>query len=541
MSGQLSVPYSETGGSISFRVDREPCFPVTGYREGEVSLRDLLLHAHEITGIDTGNAPVAGALYRLALAAALDVLPPITSPQDWERVWSHGQFEKQSVDAFLAQHGPRWDLFDAEAPFLQCPGLEAASGLTKPVTALALETPSGNNTPLFSATTEGSAVALTPAEAFRNLAATLAFGTAGILTGAAGDPQVKAGKTTGNPTGPMGRMGAVIPLGSNLYQTLMLSHPLRPLAPGDVAVWASPPPTPQWSTRFATGLLDLLTFPSRRVRLVPAEVAGDVVVERVVVAAGDRLPFLPPDLEPHTAWRAIDGDEVSQRPVRHQPGRGAWRGLETLLAVGEPTTGGRSASNALVTIGSLAEYDALPSSYPLRLFVVGVSYGVQSAVIEHVVADELPLPVAALRSQEGGEFGMRLQSIVTSAEAVMRAVNGAANNLRQTRGGDPTPWNKGQRPGEVLIHGLASDAQRLLAGLAQEPERLEEALDAWEVLLRTRAWDVVGPMLDAAPADAFWGREVNGRQLPLALIESYFHGALNKALPRTTHQAGVVS
>src|SRR6185369_12791339 len=141
--------------------------------------------------------------------------------------------------------------------------------------------------------------------------------------------------------------------------------------PDDRPQWRAEPATgPAWSTRGARGLLDLLTWQARRVRLVtePDDTApGGRVVRQVVLAAGDRLTATPHGLEPHTAWRQVErpsSDGPSQRPVRHQPGRSAWRGIAALLATSSPTSDRTSSSALLTQLAGLRDNGYLAEELP---------------------------------------------------------------------------------------------------------------------------------------------------------------------------------
>lgn len=515
-----------------FDLTTEPWLPVVGsHATPLVSLRQSLIGAHEIDALDHANPLVAAALYRMLTAMALDLLPPLRSRRHWQAAFDEGRFDAETVGRYLDDNADRLDLFHPRTPFMQVAGLEAVSGEWKSVSLLLPEVATGNNVPLFSAVNESSVPPLTPAQAAQRLVSTHAWDTAAIKTGAKGDPMVSGGKTTGNHTGPVGSLGVVIPLGRNLFETLLLSCLVGSTDPQDQPAWRQPSATAEWTIRVPRGMRDLLTWQSRRIRLVPAVDERGITVANVVVAAGDRMEFLPPNLEPHTMWRAVDAAKggVPQRPVRHQTGKAAWRGMAPLLAT-RAQHDGLSSTRALTQLG---EMDEIPDDYPLGVLTVGVAYGNQSAVIEDVMTDSLPLSIRALR----GDNAMRadLEDAVTAAERCMVALNKLADNLRRAAGGDPIPWDKGQRPGDRLIVGLNDPAQGLLRSAQQSPERMTEHLIGWEQMLRERTWSIADPLLDDAPAGTFLGRAEDRegkRFIRQANAEAFFRAALRKALPR---------
>lgn len=368
---------------MGFDLTAQPWVPVTGRGvRTEVSVRRALLEAHEIDGLAVEDPLQAVAVFRQVLLPA--VLHAFGAPRDvdeWSDRHRAGRFDPAVLTAYLDEHAPRFDLLDRVQPFAQVAGLQAASGGTKPVSLLIPQLASGNNVPLFSARTEDDPPALTLAEAARAVLSAQCWDTAAIKTGALGDPQMRTGKTTGNPTGPLGQLGIVMPLGATLFETVMLSVPVMPqgLRPKDRPQWAGDVLDQTWQRRSPEGLLDLLTWQSRRIRLVADasdnEGGGVVRISRVVLCAGDRLETLPHDVEPHTAWKQVDKPKAGdppQRPDRHQPGKSAWRGLAALVATKNPTSDRKTASAAVKQVAALRWAGLLPDEFPLHTLIVGV-------------------------------------------------------------------------------------------------------------------------------------------------------------------------
>ena len=239
----------------------------------------------------------------MLLPVVLDALGAPHSSSKWADRWRTGCFDEVRIIDYLDIHRHRFDLFDPVAPFAQVAGLRTAKDETKPVSLLLPEVTSGNNVPLFSASTDATPRRLSPAAAACVPLSAHCWDTAAIKSGAVGDPQVKSGKTTGNPTGPVGGARGDGPPGKTLAQTLLLNLPIldQGLRPADRPQWRAAPATPIWSTRAAPGLLDLLTFQARRIRLAP-QLASDgmVSVSQVVLAATANHR---PEYELHTMWR----------------------------------------------------------------------------------------------------------------------------------------------------------------------------------------------------------------------------------------------
>lgn len=529
-----------------FDLCQQPCVSVViDGRPTEVSVREVLLRAHEIDGLALEDPLQAVAIFRhLLLPIALHALGLPRTGHEWAARWKARRLDGTAITEYLTKRVGRFDLFHPERPFAQVAGLRTAKNESKPASLLMPPVATGNNVPLFTARTEADPPALTPAEAARALLSAHCWDTAAIKSGAVGDPQVRNGKTTGNPTGPLGQLGVIVPMGATLAETLMLNTPIAPqgLRPGDRPQWdADAPATAEWRTRAPSGLLDLLTWQSRRIRLIPEPDPSGPIVRRVVLAAGDRLDPLP-SYEPHTAWRAeqrATAKSGPRRPIRHQPGRGAWRGLTSLLATGEATNRGESSSELMTQVGTLYAERLVPADLRLQVLCVGIAYGNQSAVVEDVLVDLIPLPITALA--DGDPVRELLLRVVQQAENLRDAANRLGDELRRAAGADKLPWDKGLRLGEALVHGLGGTARRLLTGLQREPGRVDAADDAWCRAARRLAWEIVEPALAAVPPAAFAGRRVTDKLAHRpALTEALFRHRLNDILgpPPATAKAG---
>lgn len=533
---------------MKFDLIREPWVPVL--RDGEpalVSLSEAVLDSGMIAGLATSTPTQMPAVLRQVLVpVVLDALGPPRSRREWSTLFGQGGFtdkQAESINAYLDSHRDRFDLFDPEQPFAQVGGLRTAKGETKPVSLLIPSAATGNNVPLFSVRTDGDALALTPAEAVVWLLHAHCWDTAAIKTGVVGDPEAETrGKTMGNPTGPLGQLGVIVPVGRTLFDTIVLNLPILPdgLAPQDRPQWKTLQ-QPRWEKRHACGILDLLTWQSRRIRLFPETSSdGKIVVCRVIVAAGDRLSEIP-EFEPHTVWR-IDtrpkqGPPVT-RPRRHVPGKAAWRGLDGLLAMSRRSDDTKVLTSGLLRqVGDLRVDGGLADGYPLCVQTCGVEYGNQSAVVEEVIADSLPLPVAALAAKS--QVRDLLLEVAEQAEQAADALNRLSADLRRAVGGVPIPWDKGQRPGTLLISGLDPYVRRLFAGVQQagdDEKQLDDGQRAWEIVAWKAARRIAANLLAEVPPAAFTGHTVDGKPYRAATAEQGFSRRLRTILPLATDQ-----
>ncbi|MFC9261298.1 type I-E CRISPR-associated protein Cse1/CasA [Streptomyces hydrogenans] len=515
----------------------------------EQPLQETLFDAHLIAGLSLPSPTIMPAVLRqVLLPVVVHALGVPRSAEEWGRWFTQDGFspeQREKLAKYLDEHRARFDLFSDRTPFAQAAGLETPKGETKSVALLVPSMASGNNVPVFSCLTEGETLELRPADAALWLLHAQCWDTAAIKTGAVGDDKMKSGKTTGNPTGPLGQLCVVMPLGRTLYETILLNLPVDydGQAARGVPQWAAGPATAAWESRPARDLLELWTWQSRRIRLIAVETPDGPRVTRVVLAAGDRLTATPP-FEPHTAWTHVAKPRAGQSPRyprRHRPGRSAWQGLNALLALAVPEeSDGVSTSLLLRQAGELYAQGCLPVDYPLRVATYGVEYGNQSAVVEHVMADEVPLPAAALAASHQDLCQLLLEA-VTQADRAAFALDRMLADLRRAAGGDPLPRDKGGRPGEVLLHTLDPWMRRLLAGMSRQPDDidvLEAGMSAWEEVVWREARRIAAELLAAAPLTAFAGRVKKAEKgekkdvYRSATADRALTGALRKILPR---------
>jgi CRISPR system Cascade subunit CasA len=530
----------------SFNIVDAPSISVL--RDGSavlVSVRECLNDSAGIAMLAPDHPGQGVAILRqLLLPVVVAAVGPPDCGRAWAQTFARGDLsdkQKSLVNGYLDAHRDRFNLFDPVYPFGQVPGLHTANGETKPVGTLVAGIAAGAGVPLFSAHTDADDLELAPAEVLAWMLYTQCWDTAGIKSGAVGDAKAKSNKSYGNRTGPLGALGVVVPRGRTLFETVWLNMPIVPagLDPAARAPRWLCEPTAAWEERHAHGLLDLLTWQCRRIRLLPAETARGVRVNQVVITSGDRMAETPQD-EPHTLWRTPAADEEDgpavPRPYRHTVGKAAWRGLSSLLALERPSEGkGVLASRLLSQIHDLQAEGYLADDYPLSVEIHGVVYGTQSSVVEDTISDSIPLPVAAL----GTDLALRdaLLLIASQAERLERAVNVLDADLRRAAGGDPVPWNKGQRPGDYLIHALDAPARRLLEdlrGTGGDDERLECALTDWEHTARAAAYQAAQPLLARCDPAVFIGRTLDDKHTyRQATAEASFRRALKEILPRT--------
>ncbi len=550
----------QSSSELAFNLVDEPwlpCLLVDGTAK-PLSLRQALIRAHEIQDLALDVATQYPPILRLMLAVVHRAVgqwphPGPRSSQEWISLWEPGRLPVDSINRYLDTVRDRFDLFHPQKPFGQVAGLRSGNGETKTIALAIPFLAAGNNAPIFSAVRDHEPPSLTPAEAARWLLHAHAWDTAAIKTAAVGDPKAKAGKTTGNPTGPLGQLGVLIPTGPTLWHTLMYNLMIlngTNSGSGDMPSWERPPVDPSWRERTLAGLLDLYTWLGRRVRLVADITPDGPRVRRLVLCAGDRLRT--PDLwqiEPHTAWRRSSVQEKKLgrtvfMPITHRPQRQLWRGLGTILAhqsVTDTTHEEFKPPEVLVQLRFLAKGPLAGRLLLLRAF--GIVYGAKSATIDDTYVDDLPLPIAVLHST-GDRWEHVALNGVRDAEATARHLGTLAVDLAKAAGCKDDRVLKGRRDDARMSLYATLDQQfrRWLAGLGGDRPP-QEASEQWGSTIRARTYQIADRLLLQVPPSAIRGRLVrSGRDrtewIDAALAERRFRRDLDTALPRPSAEVG---
>lgn len=528
---------------FSFDLTRQPWIPVSDngtFRE--VSICEALVRAHEIDRLAPDTSTLEPVLLRLLLAISIDAAGLPNDREVWADRWRTGRFDPDLIESYLERHRHRFDLFHPQEPFSQTADLDSVSAETKPLTPLLPHVATGNNVPLFSPYTDHDRPPFAASEAARWLLHGHAWDVAGPKSGAAGDPTVKKGKGYGSQTGTLGQFGVILPIGANLHDTLLLNTPNDPAAnPKDAPVWRLEPTGP---TRFDSdeaadagrpyGLLDLLTWQTRRIRLIPErDDNGTTVVTGCVLAAGDRLGAVP-RFEPHCAWKRKDA-KSPWTAVRHEPGRQLWRGLPAMLAQPNPESDREPSALMARTTGWVR--DLLPDDYPLSVAIHGVEYGNMQAVVDTVVCDRVPLPVAALPHDSDARD--LLERMVADTDRLLDALTDLAGGLLDSTRPAPDQPAKRRAAHEQaaeqgvleFLHDVSSVARRILAGMTRDPDRIGQAEAAWSYHARRSALTIAERLFRAYPDRAWAGTSRDGSPSHAAHHDRRFRAAVNRIVP----------
>jgi CRISPR system Cascade subunit CasA len=314
---------------------------------------ELLSRANEYKEIRDPSPLVTISLHRLLVAVLHRVLKGPESPEVWAQLWQNGSgyFDTAALNTYLKspEISPRFDLFDERHPFYQTPSLpldeiDKKTGhpkFVKPIWQMAHELAYSDNMSLFSHFTEGNWEIRTADEAARWLVAFHGFALGGLITTEEGRKKQDGSADAGQ----LVKSAVALAKGNNLFQTLMLNlvhysadddSPFSFKAAADKPAWERDNETKQ-DDRLFDGYLDLLTWQSRRVKLVPErDQEGNLLgVSGVVAMKGFQLPgFVRYQRETMVGFVKYENAKGSQDPwppLGFRNGKDLWRDCHALF------------------------------------------------------------------------------------------------------------------------------------------------------------------------------------------------------------------
>ncbi|MEU3620448.1 type I-E CRISPR-associated protein Cse1/CasA [Streptomyces sp. NPDC006872] len=526
----------------SFDLTNQPWIVVLR-RDGsmaELSLREVFAQSDEVRRL-VGDLPTQEfALLRLLLALAHDALEGPGDVEAWADLWSDSQCFSP-VTAYLDAHHERFDLLHPATPFFQTAGLRTAKDEVFSLNRIVADVPNGE--PFFTARMP-TVDRLSFAEAARWVVHAHAYDTSGIKSGMVGDERVKGGKVYPRGTGWAGGLGGVFVEGDSLRETLLLNlvaadTDALDFTADDLPAWRREPSPPGGTERTPTGVRDLYTWQSRRLRL-HHDADG---VTGVVLGYGDPLTARNMHRrEPMTAWRRSPAQEKKLRqpliylPRDHDPARAAWRGVASLVSDRSETAQGAEAApylrpGILEWVARLVTEGELPRDFLIRARVIGAKYGTQQSVIDEVVDDRLVMPVVLLHRQDR-TCARQAIGAAENADQAVRALGDLATDLARAAGSEGEQRRSAAR--ELGFTALENPYRTWLADLA----------DAGEAFEQRRLWQRevhglvsrLGDRLIQDAGDAAWqGRTVSAAKggtqwLNAGLADRWFRSRLTKAL-----------
>lgn len=524
-----------SGTAGSFNLVDEPWILVRDLcgARGVASLSQIFERSHEFAGV-AGDVPTqAFAITRLLLAIIRRAIAWGDRPVDrWAEIWRNGRWPLDEVRAYFESVESRFDLLHPREPFYQVADLATAKNEFRSLDLLLADVPSGAK--YFTTRAGKGTESLELAEAARWLVHCQCYDISGIKSADPRDPRATGGK--GYPIGVAwaGQLGGVVFDGANLFETLMLNTVLRGpdgegLRPDDLPVWERVQPSClERDSLVPTGTCDLLTWQSRRIRLI----VSDNRAVKVLVCNGDPLESHNRfNTEYMTQWRYSEPQskkfgEERFLPRQWAPERALWRGIEALTGDVDDVGGRRTkAAGTAHWLGRLLGTGVLGGDVVIRPHAYGLHYISQSSVVEAAIDDTVQMQLAVMDG-DGAARSLAVAAADCGRDAV-RALSSLAKRLAQAAGGDGEgEWAAAESAGYFL---LDHEFRVWLFALGADPG--DELLDSWQKTVRDNVIREARQLIDDAGQPAWLGRMVSGEWRDSSRDYSLFLGALRKALP----------
>jgi CRISPR system Cascade subunit CasA len=476
----------------TFNLVNEPWIPCVK-SDGEVEpagIFQTLVDAGQYVEVRDPSPLVTASLHRLLLAVLHRVVGT-ESPDAWADLWQNGagRFDEKKLEAYLKEPAiySRFDLFDEQHPFYQTASLavgppDKKTGLprfVKPIWQMAHELAYSDNMNLFAHFTESDWETRPAAEAARWLVAFQGFALGGLIT-------TEEGRKTQDGSANAGQLvksAVVLAKGENLFQTLMLN--LVHYSADDEAPFAfkAKADRPAWERddeqhlkrhefdRRYDGYLDLLTWQSRRVKLVAErDREGNLLgVSGVVTMKGFQLPdnYWRYNYETMVGYiRAKDakGRQDPWPPLGFRSGKDLWRDSQALL---QSITEGCQRPRNISWVDELRQAGHL-SRKQIQVDVAGMSAAQHKVMFwRH---ETLPVPLAYL---DNAELIESLKHTIQLAEDVGKILVAAVRRAAATAlkpGKDQGRLGKTERDAvEQVVQSLGTE--RLFWSRLEEPFR----------------------------------------------------------------------
>ncbi|WP_462334728.1 type I-E CRISPR-associated protein Cse1/CasA [Varibaculum cambriense] len=519
-----------------------------------LSLQECFSHACEIRRLSFGQDAVSFAVLRVMVAIMQRTLYVASAAnRGWNApTWKHAYESPQEtlglVDQYLEVWRDRFFLFDSERPFFQHPTVHKADNTYFKIDKFLSDVP--DNKQLFTMRIGAGTENLSYPDAAAQLIHLQAFAPSGTLSGAVGDERVKQGKGYPIGTGWVGAQGGVYVEGKNLFSTLMLNT-LAIGQPGqeseeaqaagiittnpelDLPVWErEEQPVGQRAEIYPQGLADMLTWQSRRVRLIDG---GNSVIG-LVLCQGDRLgeketsAFANAQIrEPMGAWRFSEpqtkqNKRVTYMPRKHDPSRALWRGLTSLLPEfpGKPVTYKNTQVEASLPpavvrwVGWLLSNAYLPESATYRLCSCGYEYGDRESSFEEAISDYLAVPPRLLTGKDQKSLYL-LKTGMELLDELASAIASLAGNLQRSIGAEDTSLAT-RTTRERFYSEIDNQFRAWLLGMGSANYELDSLWEAGYGIAKK----LESELLVAAPDEAMKGRIKNGTVFDLPNCVKWF-------------------
>lgn len=408
---------------MQYNVLAEPWIPVVmldgTYKS--VGIRDALIHSDKIAAISDDNPLQKIAILRLLAAFVSDAYgDQIRTMRDRKRFSeSHWAFDadvvSQYVDHCVNDCGASFDLFDTKRPFMVQmfdASIDApkASSCPKTICSIILPLSSANAVAHNNHKTQEKAnIALTPAEALRNVLELNLFAVAmahGIPSSVNNTPPIY-----------------YAPVCDTLFEQLVMcmrgTRERGDLGTADMCAWNSSEIIRRESAAASVGYLSAMTFRPRRIVLLPD---NDGLIRRCYVSHGTAYSRNDSWHDPFVAHipRKLENGSISLEPLRPDVNREFWRDIGNITVTDINQLGTTIPPSVLV---------------PLRrgrmetVWSVGVV--TDQAVYRHMLFDPGTIvPQRLLRQSDDGRGAPDEQDLIDQVYGDLALIDGVIMRLR---------------------------------------------------------------------------------------------------------------
>ena len=325
--------------AYSYNLLFEPWIPCA-LLSGEVhylSIRDALARAGEIQKIHAELPPMTASIHFLLLAI-LYRTQQIETDEDWERVWNQGTFDLNKLATYIGRWQQRFDLYDKEHPFYQdaligkrpkdTTNLSGAELQPKGVNGLILHSSNGDSATLFDHTTDDKPLPFPIDLMARMLLMFQSFSLGGMSSAS-----ISVDKYYSD--APHARGVVFLVKGENLFETLLNNLVATEFGQSvdsgvDVPAWEIDDYFSE-ERNTPSGLLDFLTWQSRRILFIPQTNDGKFFIENLYTAPG--LKMIDEYINPFFSifYKEAAGGKLEKRMLRFSEGKALWRDSNALL------------------------------------------------------------------------------------------------------------------------------------------------------------------------------------------------------------------
>lgn len=476
----------------------------------EVSLLDLFRRAPEFLKL-AGELPTQDvAILRLLLAILHAVFgrydtdgswSPLTSPEAalkrWKKIWDEGTFPMEIIKEYLMNFEDRFWLFHPETPFYQVADLANSTEYT--AAKLNGEVSESNNkVRLFPQRTGDAKTKLSYSEAARWLLYVNAFDDTSAKPKKKGLPSPGAGW--------LGKLGLIMAVGDNVFQTLMLN--LVFLKDGGQEVWEAEKPV--WEAKtvkcderseipIPNNPSELLTLQSRRLLLK----RQDKVVIGYRLLGGDFFQKEGSLNEQMTVWKVMDERSQEIIPRRHDPSRQLWRSFSALVEQSET----QRRPGIVNWLATLKIKSLIPYSH-FYFQICGIKYGDKDFFVDDVFADEISFN-ANLLTVLGEEWTARIIGEIEYTEQLVQKLGWLAKDLAKASGDDSGKY-KDYSAREQAYFRLDTPFRRWLEQIdpVKDSEMRDEICSKWREEAKRVILGYGRELVEQSGMKAFVGRKI---------------------------------